>query len=303
MKELIKKGIRTPKDIPQGIYSIFLLPYYNELKYEIYRNINNISKQTRLVDEFVTQTEFVLIILDACRFDYFQRQYEEYLSGELSAAWSPANRTPVWVPHMWNDYYELTYVSGSPFISSNEYNKNRQNYRATDHFDNIIELWDDELKTATPNDVKKAALNVAASDETTRMVVHFMQPHKPYIGGDDSYDIDFSGFHDVNVTNKKLEQAYRDNLDHVLPHVKQLISQVDCPVVVTSDHGELLGENGEYLHNPAYRTYNPILRKVPWLNVDENIIGTKEIESPDDFTNMEAENYNFEEQLSHLGYK
>jgi hypothetical protein len=36
--------------------------------------------------------------------------------------------------------------------------------------------------------------------------------------------------------------------------------------VVTSDHGEFLGENGNFDHHPGSK--NPLLLEVPWLKVE-----------------------------------
>jgi len=55
------------------------------------------------------------------------------------------------------------------------------------------------------------------------------------------------------ITNEYLEKAYEDNLRLVLKVVKKMVNEMKLigKVVLTSDHGELLGENGFYMH-PSY---------------------------------------------------
>jgi hypothetical protein len=49
--------------------------------------------------------------------------------------------------------------------------------------------------------------------------------------------------------------------------------------------------------------YNPILRKVPWLRVDEGLIGTEELDADGEYLDNATEDYDIDEQLAHLGYK
>jgi hypothetical protein len=63
-----------------------------------------------------------------------------------------------------------------------------------------------------------------------------------------------------------LRRFYRDNLEWVLEPVARIAEQFsDLRIVVTSDHGEAFGENGEFFH--TYKTKNPVVRYVPfWRN-------------------------------------
>lgn len=58
-------------------------------------------------------------------------------------------------------------------------------------------------------------------------------------------------------------EGYKSNMEWVLDKIEQdLIEDLEGKVVITSDHGNLLGENGFYGHDPGGRS-RP-LRKVPW---------------------------------------
>lgn len=63
-----------------------------------------------------------------------------------------------------------------------------------------------------------------------------------------------------------LKYFYRDNLEWALSSAMQIIERFsDHKIVITSDHGEALGENGEFFH--LYKTKNPVVRVVPfWRN-------------------------------------
>jgi hypothetical protein len=60
--------------------------------------------------------------------------------------------------------------------------------------------------------------------------------------------------------------GYAENLNCVLTHIVDLIHHLKGKVVITSDHGELLGEYGVYGHTPNSNL--KILRQVPWLEVE-----------------------------------
>jgi len=62
---------------------------------------------------------------------------------------------------------------------------------------------------------------------------------------------------------KDLRDFYKDNLEWVLGSVKKIIDEFeDEKIVVTADHGEAFGENGEFFH--LYKTKNPAIRWVPF---------------------------------------
>lgn len=63
-----------------------------------------------------------------------------------------------------------------------------------------------------------------------------------------------------------LRSFYRDNLEWVLGPVGRIAEEFnDLKIVITADHGEAFGENGEFFH--TYKTKNPVVRCVPfWRN-------------------------------------
>jgi len=94
---------------------------------------------------------------------------------------------------------------------------------------------------------------------------------------------------------ERVREYYKDNLRYVLSSLSNLVSEIDGKIVVTADHGEYLGENpnkkdivqvrqemndvklgseltwlnGEFVcHGHPKFSDSPILREVPWLEVD-----------------------------------
>ena len=73
------------------------------------------------------------------------------------------------------------------------------------------------------------------------------------------------------TTYGEFKDAYRENVRVALEHVQRLLGEVEGWVVVTADHGELLGERMwpipvRYYDHPASLVCRE-LREVPWLEI------------------------------------
>ena len=135
----------------------------------------------------------VLVVLDAARYDVFESIYGEYLDGELTKVRSPGSATPEWATRTFTGSHELTYLSGNPFINSlgiplNELKWGASagyEWTATEHIDTIVDLWqeewNDDLGAITPQAVTEAALDRVEAGYDGRLVVHYLQPHAPFI--------------------------------------------------------------------------------------------------------------------------
>lgn len=305
----IRRHYSEPHDILENKLASF---YYN-------RQRKQYPSQKEKIHQLVDEDEFVLIILDACRFDYFQRVYQDYFSGDLEKVWSEGSKTPQWIPRTWSKYYDLTYVSGAPYMSDHRKDMLSEKYTPSEHFDQIEHIWatdwDGKRFTTDPTAITNAALTEIANSEKSRLVVHHLQPHEPYIGdGSDGFletpeippwdmtETSLSAQEVYEFSNPKvidgkdinlprlsiLDQiksgdltidewrtAYENNLRSALTEVKEITKHVDedCTVIISSDHGELLGERSELLNrilhmHPGDRI-DPRLRCVPWLKVDQ----------------------------------
>lgn len=222
-----------------------------------------------------------LIVLDACRFDTFAQRSSE-LDGELTRVQSKASATTQFLRANFSgrQLHDTIYVTANP-----------QLYRIQDGSDGAppidvsfykqVEVWQDSWHeqhgTVLPEAVTDAALEVAREHPNKKYIVHYLQPHAPFVGPTGLAEIptEYTGlwgrFRDgtVDVSLDTAKQAYRENLDLVLPHVATLLSEIDGKTVVTADHGELLGERDRPIPirrfgHPAY-TPLPALVDVPWL--------------------------------------
>jgi hypothetical protein len=60
----------------------------------------------------------------------------------------------------------------------------------------------------------------------------------------------------------QVKELYRENLEKVLSSVETLVSELSGSTIITSDHGEILGESGRFGH-PCQMDLR-VLRSVPW---------------------------------------
>lgn len=263
-----------------------------------------------------------LIILDGCRYDQFERL--NTLPGELDSRISLGSTTKEFLGKNFvgETHWDTVYVTASPM------------YRTVDMDDTFHEVvdvwrtdWDDDLQTVPPDAMAAAALDAAERFPDKRLLVHFMQPHYPFIGetgrgishsgyertrrlvetGEGSWDnpkiwsLVWSG----EVDEDTARRAYDENLELALPHVERLIDAFDGRTVVTSDHGNLLGEQIAPLDGPRYghahELYVDVLRKVPWLVVEGEARNRVQAEPPAESAAQPAAAVT--ERLADLGYR
>ena len=106
---------------------------------------------------------------------------------------------------------------------------------------------------------------VGRESECDRFLIHYMQPHHPYLHADSSEPWNDEPFGYLNDGGdfEKVWDGYLGNLRLVLDQVAVLLENLDAEkTVITADHGELFGEWGLYSHGVGIP--NPNLRKVPW---------------------------------------
>jgi hypothetical protein len=217
------------------------------------------------------------IVVDACRFDLFSEVYSEYDCFEsLAPRRSLASVTPNWMRRTFveavsDDLSRTTYVCGNPYSDE---------FAPSDRFATLREPWRTGWSrsegTLPPRRVTDRAIDVGRRDDPDRLLVHYMQPHYPFVGGQrlgegvhpSSTDGDLRDVWtnlDLGlVSERAVWRAYRDNLRFVLDEVELLLENVDADrAIVTSDHGNALGEWGVYGH-PGDIAIDA-LRVVPWV--------------------------------------
>jgi hypothetical protein len=263
-----------------------------------------------------------LLILDACRYDMFSEQ--STIQGKLSKRTSAASNTPEFLHKNFKgqDFSDTVYVTANPQV----------NVHLDDEFFEVINVWedhwDDDLHTVLPDVMADETIAAYESYPNKRLISHFIQPHYPFIGEigqrelsthsgmelskrlatDDEARRDqrsiWEQLYDGSVSVERVWDAYRENLELTLPHVERLLETFEEHTVLTSDHGNALGErawpapNKIYGHPPDIRI--PALNDVPWLvtNTETRKDVLAEESSPADFEQHE----NVSQRLSDLGY-
>jgi hypothetical protein len=212
-----------------------------------------------------------LIILDACRFDAFSvklRQHKQLISNidySLTNYESLGTCTPEFLFSNFDGkrFPDVVYVSCNPYVST---------ILPKGTFFKVVDAWSDNwdanFHTVLPYNAAKIALRTKHEFPDKRLIVHFMQPHTPFIGrrrppGESFWDIA------LHKGTAMAREAYMDNLDEVLPYALALFVSLGGQTVLTSDHGEAWGERVPSLGVPIfahpYRVHIPVLTDIPWM--------------------------------------
>lgn len=219
----------------------------------------------------------VCIVLDACRYDLFAECSS--LPGTFSRATSRASCTKEWLRANFDgrNARDVVYVTANPQLSDNR--------DAVDVSFHAVEDvwrhgWDPDAKTVPPERTTERALGAAAEYPNKRLLIHYLQPHYPFLTSPADWHVrgharEDGSFWDeiyrgeLDVDREVVWRRYRENLAVALPHVRELIESIAGKVVVTSDHGNMVGERAwpipvrEWGHPPGIHT--PELLAVPWL--------------------------------------
>lgn len=266
------------------------------------------------------------IIIDACRFDVFDQQNR--IPGNLSYRYSAGSNTAGFFESNFLDstYNDTVYVTANPVPRVEKWCQVDIDSVFHDVIDIWEDHWDDDLDTVPPAPVETATKDALSEYPNKRILCHFIQPHQPFIGetgrqinarGMQAYDSVAGGhvdskksvwdqLEDDDIPLNLVWAAYRENLDDVLPHVKNLCDTLTGKTVVTSDHGNLFGEFAwpfpvrRYGHPPDI--YTKKLRKVPWLEPESNSRREIVSDSPVQSSSSSDESERIE-RLSALGYR
>jgi len=253
----------------------------------------------------------LLVILDACRLDLMREVADEYeWIEDLGSIRSVNSATAAWMRDTFVQSYgeemaETSYVCGNPFSESQ--------LRAGD-FAELAEIWQSawvEPGTVPPEAITDETIRRMRDSDTERVIAHYMQPHCPFLAADDlskGKKLDNFGdqewrdvwekLSDGSLEKQEVWEGYRDNLRAGLDEVETLLNNVDADrVIVTSDHGNALGEWTVYGH-PGDMPFD-CLRTVPWIETDATDSKTRD---PEGWTANEAD-AGRTEQLQALGYR
>lgn len=250
-----------------------------------------------------------LVILDACRYDAFSDALTDYtFNGQLESRISRGSATREWIRANFSgkQLYDVVYVDSNGYYArlKDEINAEVHKYHLIDNdaFGDI---------SVHPDKVTETARTFADEFSDKRLIIHYMQPHQPFFGPTGETINHAVGFQETvrkNDLNKAtIRKAYMENLKIVLNSVEELLHDLDGRVVITSDHGELLGDPQSplpirsYYGHPA-SLYVPELVTVPWLVADVGPRRHIREENPQQ-DDIELDENELDEKLRGLGYK
>jgi hypothetical protein len=229
----------------------------------------------------------VLVVLDACRPDALRAVAPGYeFLDSVETRRSVGSCSSEWLEKTFQVPDHRDAVARTAMVTGNTWT---DRYLDADRFGLLDEVWkyawDDDLGTVPAEALTERAVQVAREHDPDRLVVHYMQPHHPFvpdpIAGDSGmartgeYSSETSPWvllRRGEVPEQRVREAYEANLRYALESVEVLLENVDGRVAVTADHGNLFGEwklYGHPMHTPV-----PALLAVPWAETTARDDGT-----------------------------
>lgn len=270
------------------------------------------AQGTKVIDEDWDN----LLILDGCRYDAFKDINS--LDGCLERRESLGSTSGEFLRRNFRneECHDIVYVSANPFVPE----------LPSGTFHDVINLlstnWNEKLGTVPPDAVINKAIDAREKYPDKRLIIHFMQPHYPFIGdfgrqfdtsellqsqGSTTSDYPIWVQLQFGLTEASIDdvwQAYRENLRLVMEKVSDLLPNLVGRSIVTADHGNLIGDRIHPIPVKGYghtdHLHVPELVDVPWLIIEDEDRPKIEPEPPVDKGSMDDDT--LEERLEALGY-
>ncbi|MDS0258470.1 hypothetical protein NDI56_03480 [Haloarcula sp. S1CR25-12] len=263
-----------------------------------------------------------LILIDACRADLFEETMDTSRYDSYSRVVSVDSNTTPWSIKNFKDRQlgDTVFVTGNPAPSKTVPND----------FHEFIEVWTDKdahdttTYTVPAESVCEYTRDAVEQYPDKRVLAHFVQPHCPFVPREDlvfrntwgdaerigieggeperPYNV-WDALEMGEVDADTVWEGYRENLEYVMEHVHDLVEDLPGKTVITSDHGNMLGERTitgrkVYGHPGGMRMKD--LVEVPWAVVENG--PRKEIRDDGVHSEGSVESDLIESRLAALGY-
>jgi len=265
------------------------------------------GRGTRVMDEDWD----TLILLDACRYDMFADRVP--FDGDLQSRISLGSTSEEFLRQNFEDssYHDTVYINANVYFPKVGLNQDGTFHAVID----LLEEWDDDLEIVHPRTVTDAAKDAHDTYPNKRIIVHYMQPHIPFIGelgqkiqteiGYRNAWIPFRQNEDP-TSIQRLWKGYKENLDLVFEHVSELLDHIEGRVAISADHGNMVGDRQgpiptKRMYGHPWGVYSDELVNVPWFVIPSNKRRSISAESP-----QAGEKYSDElitDRLRSLGYR
>lgn len=271
-----------------SVYKSSIYDNFNERRgsTKIAELLENVSKRyLDQIDSSETESIFEkgdwrnLIVIDGCRYDLFDSVYdgaeeritlESYTPGFISENFSD------------DDYSDVVYITGNPHFHPNRF-KELTGRSIDDVFHTVFHTyrnsWDEEHGTVMPEAIIEDFLTAKKLFPDKRFIIHFMQPHHPFVNSGlegDGFGSNLEQDDEQKIWTKaargkysrqEIWSAYRDNLEFVMSSILDLSEKLSERTILTSDHGNYVGEGGLWGHPGGEKSR--VVRKVPWYIIQE----------------------------------
>lgn len=251
-----------------------------------------------------------LVLLDACRYDMFERLVE--FNGELDSRISLGSTSEEFLDRNFSDgtFHDTVYVNANVYFPHIGLDQDSTFHAVID----VLDEWDPDLEIAHPETVTDAARRAHEQFPNKRVIVHYMQPHIPFIGEygrtiqeriDDRSVWEPLRDGRTDVTLEEVWRAYDENLNFVFKYVDRLLSDISGKVVLSADHGNMIGERQSPLptrtmYGHPWGVYTPQLVEVPWFEIDAG--PRRPVTTDPPTTNREHSEELIANRLQALGY-
>lgn len=264
-----------------------------------------------------------LLILDCGRYDFFSEIVE--LPGTLSKERSLASVTASFVRRNFRGQtaHDVVYLSANPVVGENQDCLDIYKFVGVWHDSEREKQGQENQRGLTdPEPVIEKALELHDEHPNKRHIVHLLPPHVPHRFKDgtelpsDSPYRNYEAVREGKVSRSEVREVYSENYESVIDAIQPLIDEIDGKIVVTADHGELLGEGmprwmklchsrwGNQWHKYDFGHYSnidvPELVEVPWFELSAE--HRRDIVSDSPVTD-DYDTDNIEDKLEALGYR
>lgn len=274
--------------------------------YGALRNAEQAIASRMNVGENVLDREWdVLVVVDGCRYDLMVETAPDYeFLSKPEPFTSIAGGSLSWMYRTFTKDRDLSDVA---YVTANPFSAQALDERDFSVMDEVWRYsWDDEVGTVPAVGVTEAAIDTLRQHDADRAIVHYMQPHHPFVPNPLAAGINrtnptdhdttaWEKLRDGDIDRDVIWAAYRENLKYVLDSIGTLRRNITGPrMAITADHGNALGEWGIYGHGDY-----PIqvLRKVPWCTTS-----TSDEHTIDPNVDRRDIGIDLDEQLRNLGY-
>lgn len=248
----------------------------NALKRLALRKVSEVDEKNEL-DIFEEEWDNIILI-DSCRQDIF-----EEITGYEGKRVSKASSTPGYIHRNFSagSFNDIVYIAANPQFGDDRFRElTGRDPEEVFHaiFQPFYDDWDTDDNCIKGEPVIRDIRTAKKLFPDKKIFVHFLQPHHPFLKKDfDTFGMkqDFTKnyknsyvWKEVrkgNISEEELLDGYKKNIRYARKFFEEAAEILEGTTYLTSDHGNLVGEQGQYGH-PANRKEKP-LREVPWVRM------------------------------------